>query len=93
MRILKTMILKYQIALFVPTNVLRQFFHCFLYYYDAPIRISAVILPFSGGILRSFYIDQFFGYVITVSQYLLPHRIKFCKISGIVKLLKFIKFF
>jgi hypothetical protein len=22
--------------LFVPTNALRQFFHCFLYYYDAP---------------------------------------------------------
>jgi hypothetical protein len=37
----------------------------------------------------SLYIDQFFVYVITVSQYLLPHRIKFfCKISGIVKLLK-----
>jgi hypothetical protein len=61
--------------LFVPTNALRQFFHCLLYYYDAPIRISAVILPSSGGILRRFYIDQFFGYVITVSQYL-PHRIK-----------------
>jgi hypothetical protein len=39
----------------------------------------------------SFYIDQFFGYVITVSQYLLPYRIKFCKISGIVKLIKVIK--
>jgi hypothetical protein len=38
----------------------------------------------------SFYIDQFFGYVITVSRYLL-HRIKFCKISGIVKLLKVIR--
>jgi hypothetical protein len=36
----------------------------------------------------SFYIDQFFGYVITMSRYLLPHRIQFCKISGIVKLLK-----
>jgi hypothetical protein len=67
--------LYYLIDLFVPTNALRQFFHCLLYYYDAPIRISAVILPSSGGILRSFYIDQFFGYVITVSQYL-PHRIK-----------------
>jgi hypothetical protein len=40
----------------------------------------------------SFYIDQFFGYVITVSQYLLPHHIKFCIISGVVKLLKVIKF-
>jgi hypothetical protein len=33
------------IDLFVPTNALRQFFHCLLHYYDAPIRISAVILP------------------------------------------------
>jgi hypothetical protein len=41
----------------------------------------------------SCYIDQFFGYVIRVSQYLLPHRIKFCIISGIVKLLKVINFF
>jgi hypothetical protein len=40
--------------LFVPTNALRQFFHCFLYYMDAPIRISAVILPSSGGILSEF---------------------------------------
>jgi hypothetical protein len=45
--------------LFVPTNALRQFFHCLIYYYVAPIRISTVILPSSGGILRSFYIDQF----------------------------------
>jgi hypothetical protein len=37
------------IDLFVPTNALRQFFHCLLYYYDAPISISAVILPSSGG--------------------------------------------
>jgi hypothetical protein len=42
------------IQLFVPTNALRQFFHCFLYYYDAPIHISAVILPSSGGILSEF---------------------------------------
>jgi hypothetical protein len=50
------------IELFVPKNALRQFFHCFLYYMDAPIRISAVILPSSGGILSEFfYIDQFFG--------------------------------
>jgi hypothetical protein len=27
-------------GLFVPTNALRQFFHCFLYYKDAPIRIK-----------------------------------------------------
>jgi hypothetical protein len=27
------------IELFVPTNALRQFFHCFFYYKDAPIRI------------------------------------------------------
>jgi hypothetical protein len=40
--------------LFVPTNALRQFFHCFLYYKDAPIRISAIILPSSGGILSEF---------------------------------------
>jgi hypothetical protein len=40
------------IDLFVPTDALRQFFHCSLYYYDAPIRISAVILPLSGSILR-----------------------------------------
>jgi hypothetical protein len=41
--------------LFVPTNALRQFFfHCFLYYKDTPIRISAVILPSSGGILSEF---------------------------------------
>jgi hypothetical protein len=39
---------------FVPTNALRQFFHCFLYYKDAPLRISAVILPPSGGILTEF---------------------------------------
>jgi hypothetical protein len=58
------------IELFVPTNALRQFFHCFLYYKDAPIRMSAVILPSSGGIICEFffYIDQFFGFVITVSQ-------------------------
>jgi hypothetical protein len=69
------------IELFVPTNALRQFFHCLLYYNDAPIRISAVILPSSGGILSEFfYIDQFFGYVIRVSQYFLPHRIKFVKL-------------
>jgi hypothetical protein len=37
------------------TNALRQFFHCFLYYKDAPIRISAVILPSSGGILSQFF--------------------------------------
>jgi hypothetical protein len=43
------------IDLFVPRNALRQFFHCFLYYKDAPIRISAIILPSSGGILRSFF--------------------------------------
>jgi hypothetical protein len=43
------------IDLFVPTNALRQFFHCFLYYYDAPICISAVILPSSGGILSEFF--------------------------------------
>jgi hypothetical protein len=42
------------IELFVPTNAPRQFFHCLLYYYDAPIRISAVILPSSGGILSEF---------------------------------------
>jgi hypothetical protein len=42
------------IELFVTTNALRQFFHCFLYYYDAPIRISAVILPSSRGILSEF---------------------------------------
>jgi hypothetical protein len=42
------------IVLFVPTNALRRFFHCFLYYYDAPIRISAVILPSSGSILSEF---------------------------------------
>jgi hypothetical protein len=41
--------------LFVPTNALRQFFHCFLYYKDAPIRISAVILPSSGGLLSEFF--------------------------------------
>jgi hypothetical protein len=46
--------LKAMIELFVPTDALRQFFHCFLYYYDAPIRISAVILPSSGGILSEF---------------------------------------
>jgi hypothetical protein len=40
--------------LFVPTNALRQFFHCFLYYKDAPIRISAITLPSSGGILSEF---------------------------------------
>jgi hypothetical protein len=40
--------------LYVPTNALRQFFHCFLYYKDAPIRISAVILPSSGDILSEF---------------------------------------
>jgi hypothetical protein len=27
----------FSVELFVPTNALRQFFHCFLYYYDAPI--------------------------------------------------------
>jgi hypothetical protein len=43
------------IELSVPTNALRQFFHCLLYYYDAPIRISAVILPSSGGILSEFF--------------------------------------
>jgi hypothetical protein len=42
------------IDLFVPTNALRQFFHCLLYHYDAPIRISTVILPSSGGILSEF---------------------------------------
>jgi hypothetical protein len=42
------------IDLFVPTNALRQFFHCFLYYKDAPIRISALILPSSGSILSEF---------------------------------------
>jgi hypothetical protein len=42
------------IELFVPTNALRQFFHCFLYYKDAPIHILAVILPSSGGILSEF---------------------------------------
>jgi hypothetical protein len=42
------------IELFVPTNALRQFFHCFLYYKDAQIRISAIILPSSGGILSEF---------------------------------------
>jgi hypothetical protein len=66
-----------RIDLFVPTNALRQFFHCLLYYYVAPIRISAVILPSSGGILSEFFLHRpIFGYVITVSQYL-PHRIKF----------------
>jgi hypothetical protein len=42
------------VEVFVPTNALRQFFHCLLYYKDAPIRISAVILPSSGGILSEF---------------------------------------
>jgi hypothetical protein len=42
------------IELFVPTNALRQFFNWFLYYKDAPIRISAVILPSSGGVLSEF---------------------------------------
>jgi hypothetical protein len=46
--------IKCVIELFVPTNALRQFFHCFLYYYNAPIRILAVILPSSGGILSEF---------------------------------------
>jgi hypothetical protein len=43
------------LELYVPTNALRQFFRCFLYCYDAPIRISAVILPSSGGILSEFF--------------------------------------
>jgi hypothetical protein len=38
------------IELFVPTNALRQLFHCFLYYYDAPIRISLKIPPDDGRI-------------------------------------------
>jgi hypothetical protein len=43
------------IELFVPRNALRQsFFFSFRYYKDAPIRISAVILPSSGGILSEF---------------------------------------
>jgi hypothetical protein len=43
-----------------------------------------LICHHQGVFSVSFYIDQFFGYVITVSQYLLPHRIKLCIISGIV---------
>jgi hypothetical protein len=43
------------IELFIPTNAPKQFFHCFLYYYNAPIRISAVIPPSSGGILSEFF--------------------------------------
>jgi hypothetical protein len=61
----------HSIDLFVPTNALRQFFHCLLYYYDAPIRISAVILLSSGGILRSFYIDQFYTIEDNIIYYLI----------------------
>jgi hypothetical protein len=39
------------IELFVPTNALRQVFHCFLYYKDAPIHISAIIPPDNGTII------------------------------------------
>jgi hypothetical protein len=78
------------VELCVPTNALRQFLHCFRFYKDAPIRISAVILPSSGGILSEFLHRPILWLRQTVSQYLL-HGIKFCKISGIVKLLKVIK--
>jgi hypothetical protein len=46
------------LELFIPTNALRQFFHCFLYYKDAQIRISAVIPPSSGGILSEFFLHR-----------------------------------
>jgi hypothetical protein len=72
----------FMIELFVPTNALRQFFHCFLYYKDAPTRISAVILPSSGGILSEFfYIDQFWLRHNSETVFTTSYKI-FCKISG-----------
>jgi hypothetical protein len=79
--------------LFIPTNALRQFFHCFLYYKDAPIRISAIILPSSVGILSEFFLHRPILWLRRNSESVfVTTSYKICKISGIVKLLKVIKF-
>jgi hypothetical protein len=74
------------------TNALRQFFHCFLYYKDAPICISAVILPSSGGILSEFLHTPILWLRHNSESVFVTTSYKICKISGIVKLLKVIKF-
>jgi hypothetical protein len=89
----KKILNKIYIELLVPTNALRQFLHCFLYYKDATIRISAVILPTSGGILSEFLHRPVLWLRHNSESVFVTTSYKICIISGIVKLLKVIKFF